>query len=202
MASMWKRRLAAMLMVGRKTKELRVGRRSLATSEPMGASWASSSRGLDLCELGSQGGESSSGERALKFKCPAWQEGCGQGTAATAAPSLRPPRILDTAGGSGQQMLCGPKILLGVSKGVKGNVVLARLVLGVGFGDTVGEDSGFARSSTPESTAPVLSLAQCCWSSPAGKIHLLSSQSGGEGTDLSSLEATEGPGTVLCRVRS
>lgn len=50
MASMWKRRLAAMLMVGRKTKVLMVGRRSLATSEPMGASGTSSSRGRGLCE--------------------------------------------------------------------------------------------------------------------------------------------------------
>lgn len=42
--------MAAMLMVGRKTKVLMVGRRSLATSEPMGASGTSSSRGRGLCE--------------------------------------------------------------------------------------------------------------------------------------------------------
>lgn len=36
MASMWNRLLAAMLMVGRKARLLRVGRRSFATSVPMG----------------------------------------------------------------------------------------------------------------------------------------------------------------------
>lgn len=36
MASMWNRLLAAMLMVGRKARLLRVGRSSLAMSVPMG----------------------------------------------------------------------------------------------------------------------------------------------------------------------
>lgn len=78
----------------------------------MGASWAGGSREQGLCELGRNGAESSRGERALTFKCPAWQEGCGQGTAATATAAAFAPvssRILDAAGGSGQQMLCAPQ---------------------------------------------------------------------------------------------
>lgn len=61
-------------------------------------------------------------------------------------PSLPSSEILDAAGGSQRQMLCAPDIAPSVSKGAKGNVVLARLVLGVRSGCTVGEDCGFACS--------------------------------------------------------
>lgn len=114
------------------------------------------SREQGVCEQGRNGGGRSRGEGALKFKCPAWQEGCGQGTAATGTAAASAPgssRIPDTAGSSGQQMLCAPKIVLGVSKGVKDNVALGCWVWVRG-----GEDSGFARSSwgypSPASRCP------------------------------------------------
>lgn len=98
MASMWNLRLAAMLMVGRKTRLLIVGRRSLATSDPIG-SWIKITgelegillfRGMEplkksvtkLVREDSEGQhgatvngskeccDNSCGECALKFKCP------------------------------------------------------------------------------------------------------------------------------------
>lgn len=67
--------------------------------------------------------------------------------------SLPKSKILDAAGSRWWQMLCAPDIALGVSKGAKGNVVLARLVLGVGSGCNVGEGYRFACSSWGHSTS-------------------------------------------------
>lgn len=56
----------------------------------MGALWAGGSREQGLCELGRNGGESSRGVGALKFKCPAWQEGAGR----EQLPQPQPPPSL------------------------------------------------------------------------------------------------------------
>lgn len=70
-------------------------------------------------------------------------------------PSLPNSDILEAAGGSRQQMLCAS---LAVSKGVEGNVALARLVLGVQPRFAKGEGCRFAcfpwGHPTPASCCP------------------------------------------------
>lgn len=107
--------------------------------------------------------------------------------------SLPNSEIPEAAGGSRQQMLCAPDVVPGVSKGAKGNVVLARLVLGVGPECAESEDCGFARSPWGRPTsasrcprAPVLlerprgekPSAAPCWHK-AGKNRYVAGTGGG-----------------------
>lgn len=131
---------------------LMVGRRNLATSEPMGVLWVGSSWGQGLCELDGDGGEKSCSDRALKFKCPAWPGGLQAGNSCCHHSRPFRSRLSPTAKfllqpvapvGRCSVSLVSPGV---VSKGVKGNVVHARFVRSVRSGCVEGEDCRFACS--------------------------------------------------------
>lgn len=133
---------------------------------------------------------------------PSWQEGCGQGTAATAtALAAVSSQIPDTAGGSGQQMLCAPRTGLGVPKGGKGNVVLARLVLGVGFGYMVGELRLWVCSLLMWTSQPY-TLVSAAGAVQQGKSIIFPHKVEGQALICPLWWPGIGPGTVLCEVRS
>lgn len=179
---MWKRRLAAMLMVGRKTKVLMVGRRSLATSEPMGASQAGGSRGEGLCELDGDDGENSRGERALKFKCPAWPGGLRAGNSCCrhSRPlcfclSPRAKFLMQPAAAGGRcfVLLISPWVFL---KERRGTLSLHALCWVLDLGAMWVRATGLLAphgDTPPLHPTPAPSLGQCFWNSLAGKNYLL-----------------------------